>query len=151
MNFMLLEAFPLTPNGKIDRNALPVPDTVRPELEATFVAPRTPMEEVLAGIWATVLGIERVSVHDNFFELGGHSLLATQVISRARTAFRVELSLRSLFTMPTVAGLAEVINSLKENNSEARPSMIGRVSRDKYRVQVSSGHMAEVSQSFEQA
>jgi amino acid adenylation domain-containing protein len=148
--FVMLSALPLTPNGKVDRQALPVPEAVRPEFEATFVAPRTPVEEVLAGIWATVLRIERVGVHDNFFELGGHSLLATQVISRARAAFQVELSLRSLFAMPTVAGLAEVINTLKENNSEAWTSMIGRVSRDRYRVQVSSGRMTEISQSLEQ-
>ena len=65
---MLLDALPLTPNGKVDRRALPAPDRAQPELESTFVAPRTPVEEVLAGIWAEVLGLERVGVHDNFFD-----------------------------------------------------------------------------------
>ena len=111
--FMFLDALPLTPNGKVDRQALPAPDRVRPELESTFVAPRTPVEEVLAGIWAKVLGLEQVGIHDNFFELGGHSLLATQVISRLRDAFQVELPLRSLFEVPTVADLAERVETVR--------------------------------------
>src|SRR5262249_15934002 len=82
--FVELAALPLTVNGKIDRAALPAPDGVRPELAAGYVAPRTTTEELLAGIWADVLGIDRVGVHDDFFELGGHSLLATQVTSRAQ-------------------------------------------------------------------
>jgi len=107
--FVLLDKLPRTPNGKVDRRALPVPDKTRPELEETFVAPRTPVEEVLAGIWAEVLGLDRVGVQDNFFELGGHSLLATQVISRVRDAFSVELSLYSLFEAPTISRLGEKI------------------------------------------
>src|SRR5262249_45295731 len=76
--FVLLEALPLTPSGKVDRKALPAPDNARPELEEAYVAPRTPVERGLADLWAEVLGLERVGVHDNFFELGVHSLLATQ-------------------------------------------------------------------------
>jgi acyl carrier protein len=83
-----------------------MPDQARPELERIYVAPRNPVEEVVAGIWAEVLKLERVGVHDNFFELGGHSLLATRVISRVRAALRMELSLRSLFESPTVAELS---------------------------------------------
>jgi amino acid adenylation domain-containing protein len=104
--FVLLESLPLTPNGKIDRHALPTPNQQYPSVGSTFVAPRTPVEEVLAEIWAEVLGLEQVGTHDNFFELGGHSLKATQVISRVRHALAIELPLRGLFETPTVAGLA---------------------------------------------
>ncbi len=104
--FVVLDALPLTPSGKVDRRALPAPDQARPELKGTYVAPRNPVEEVVAGIWAEVLKLERVGIHDNFFELGGHSLLATRVISRVRAGLRVELPLRSLFESPTVAELS---------------------------------------------
>ncbi len=104
--FVVLDALPLTPSGKVDRRALPAPDQARPELEGTYVAPRNSVEEVVAGIWAEVLKLERVGIHDNFFELGGHSLLATRVISRVRAGLRVELPLRSLFESPTVAELS---------------------------------------------
>lgn len=104
--FMFLDSLPLTPNGKLDRKALPVPDQTRPELAETYTAPRTPVEKLLAQIWAVVLKLDKVGIHDNFFRLGGHSLLATQVISRAREAFQVELPVRALFEAPTVAELA---------------------------------------------
>jgi len=104
--FVLLDDLPLSPNGKVDRRALPQPDPMRPKLENRFVAPRTPIEESLVGIWSEVLGLERVGIHDNFFELGGHSLLATRVVARVRSVFQAELPLRSLFESPTVAGLA---------------------------------------------
>jgi hypothetical protein len=87
--FMILDALPLTPNGKVNRRALPLPDRARPELEDAFIAPHSPVEDVLAGIWAQVLDLEQVGIHDNFFELGGHSLTATQVMSRLREAFRI--------------------------------------------------------------
>jgi non-ribosomal peptide synthetase component F/acyl carrier protein len=109
--FVLLEALPLTPNGKVDRQALPTPNQSRPELETTFVAPHTAVETVLTEILAEVLAVERVGIHDNFFELGGHSLLATQVVSRLHGAFRVELPLHSFFETPTVAGLANSIET----------------------------------------
>ena len=102
----MLHAFPLTAHGKVDRRALPAPDQPHPESAETFLAPRTSIEQVLASIWAEVLGLERVGVHDDFFELGGHSLLATQAISRIREAFQIELPLRSLFEAPTIANLA---------------------------------------------
>ena len=104
--FVLLDALPLMPSGKVDRRALPAPDQVRPELGEAFIAPRTPVEEVLAGIWADVLRLEQVGIHDNFFELGGHSLIAMQIMSRVCRTFQVELPLRTLFATPTVAGLA---------------------------------------------
>ena len=69
--FVLLDTLPLTPNGKVDRHALPAPDTTRPDLDKAYVAPRTPVEQLLAEIWRHVLGLEQVGIHDNFFELGG--------------------------------------------------------------------------------
>ena len=105
--FVFIEAFPLTPNGKIDRKALPAPKDAQPQLKPAFVAPRTHIEEVLARNWAEVLGVERVGIHDNFFDLDGHSLLATRVTSGILQAFNVELPLRSIFESPTVATLAE--------------------------------------------
>jgi acyl carrier protein len=107
--FVVLEALPLTPNGKVDRKVLPAPDQSRPELEQGYQAPRTPAEEMLAEIWREVLKLERIGIHDNFFDLGGHSLLATQVISRVRARFQMNLPLRTLFEMPTIAELANVI------------------------------------------
>ena len=104
--FVSLDSLPLTPSGKVDRKALPAPDSERPDFENAFVAPRTPIENVLAGIWCEILGLKEVGIHDNFFELGGHSLLATQVMSRLRKAFEVEIPLRTLFEKPTIAGLA---------------------------------------------
>src|SRR4028119_825011 len=95
--FVQLSALPLTPNGKIDRRALPAPDTSRPSGEGAYVAPQTPVEEMVAGIWTDVLEVKQVSIHDNFFDLGGHSLLATQLISRLRDTFGVDFPLRGLF------------------------------------------------------
>jgi len=104
--YVLLETLPLTPSGKVDRRALPKLNLDRSALENAYEGPRSPVEDLLAGIWCDVLGLKKVGIHDNFFELGGHSLLATQVISRLRKAFHVEIPLRSLFEMPTIAGLA---------------------------------------------
>ena len=127
--FVFLDVLPLTPNGKVDRRALPAPDQARPKLEETLVEPRNPIEEALARIWAQVLGLERVGVDDNFFDLGGHSLLATQVISRVREAYQVELSLRSLFETPTVAGLADAVQQAKESGGESPAPKISPASR----------------------
>jgi amino acid adenylation domain-containing protein/non-ribosomal peptide synthase protein (TIGR01720 family) len=107
-SFVILKSLPLTANGKLDRNALPAPEEVVSR-ETSFIAPRTPVEEVLAGIWTQLLGVKQVSIDDNFFELGGHSLLATQVISRIRTTFNVEISLPQLFESANLAALAAQI------------------------------------------
>ena len=107
---VFLDALPMTPNGKVDRRALPTPDWGAPgwghSSTEPDVAARTPIEELLVDVWQQVLGIERVGIHDNFFSLGGHSLLATQVVSRIRTLLGIELPLQHLFESPTVAGLA---------------------------------------------
>lgn len=110
--FVSLDHLPLTKNGKVDRRMLPAPEALRPDLEARYVAPRTPAEEVLAEIWESVLGVERVGVHDNFFDLGGHSLLATQVVSRVRHAFSIELPVRKLFEEPSIAGFARIVDAV---------------------------------------
>ncbi len=107
--FVFLDALPVTPRGKIDRQALPAPDRSRAEADDFFEAPRNQSEELVARIWSSVLRRAPVGVHDDFFDLGGHSLLATQVMSRIRETFQVELPLRSLFEAPTVAGLARRI------------------------------------------
>ena len=108
--FTELADLPLTPAGKLDRAALPAPGAGRPETgERVRGAARPRREELLAGIWAQVLGIDRVGAEDNFFALGGHSLLATRVISRVREVLGTEVPLAALFDHPTVAGLAAVI------------------------------------------
>jgi acyl carrier protein len=107
--FVLLKAMPLTPNGKVDRRALPAPDTAARNLATGFVSPRTPLEAKLVQIWSEVLGTERIGVKDNFFELGGHSLLATQVVSRINSALGFGLSVQKMFEFPTVAGLASYL------------------------------------------
>lgn len=126
-SIVTLKTLPLNPNGKVDRWQLPAPEQVQPL--ASFVAPRTNVEQVIAGIWAEVLSLERVGIHDNFFELGGHSLLATQVISRLRQAFQVELPLRYLFDSPTVADLAVAIAQklAEQTNNELLEQMLAEL------------------------
>ncbi|MFP5270445.1 amino acid adenylation domain-containing protein [Coleofasciculus sp.] len=118
---MVLDKLPLTPNGKINRRALPAPDWSQRNPEQTYIAPRTPIEEVIAGIWTQVLGVQQVGVEDNFFDLGGHSLSATQVISRVRNVFPVELPLRTLFESPTVASLADSIQTIQDSHLHLPP------------------------------
>ncbi|MFZ5515905.1 MAG: amino acid adenylation domain-containing protein [Candidatus Zhuqueibacterota bacterium] len=126
---VLLESLPKTPNGKIDRRALPSPEFGRPELESVFVAPRTPAEELIADIWSQVLHVRKVGAFDSFFELGGHSLLATQVVSRVRDVFQVELPLRSLFESPTVAAFAQHIEQAKMAEKGIQAPPIRKTSR----------------------
>ncbi len=119
---MLLEALPQTPNGKIDRRALPAPDWSNFVHAETFVAPRTPVEQQLAEIWAEILRLEKVGIHDNFFGLGGHSLLATQIMSRTTQALSVEVPLRTLFELPTIEALADRIETIRWVTSAAEES-----------------------------
>ncbi|HEY0602366.1 MAG TPA: amino acid adenylation domain-containing protein [Herpetosiphonaceae bacterium] len=107
--FVFLDMLPMTTNGKIDRRALPAPVLEPDDGAQADAGPRTPTEELLATIWATVLGRERIGLHETFVDLGGHSLLATRVIARVRAAFQVDLPLTSLFESPTVAGVARQI------------------------------------------
>jgi len=127
--FVTLRELPLTANGKVDRRALPAPES-RLLAQRSYVAPRSSVEEMVAGIWSEVLHLERVSIHDNFFDLGGHSLLATQVISRVRQRFQVELPLRTMFEVPTVAQSAQSIAQALEAGAGLSAPPIGRVSRE---------------------
>jgi len=112
--FVPMSSLPMTPNGKINRRALPAPEWGAQGTGEGYVGPRTPVEDVLCGIWAQVLGVERVGINDNFFDLGGHSLLATQIMSRVRDVFRVEVPLRVLFETPTVTGLAQAVEQARQ-------------------------------------
>ena len=105
--FVTLDKIPLTVNGKVDRRALPLPDALRPKLAVVYEVPRTANEQILADIWAQLLGLQEIGVHDSFFELGGDSILAIQVIARARQA-GLHLTPRQLFQEPTIAGLVTV-------------------------------------------
>ncbi|HET6975220.1 MAG TPA: amino acid adenylation domain-containing protein [Pyrinomonadaceae bacterium] len=128
--FVILDELPLTPNGKVDRRALPAPAEIQAQSDDGYVAPRTPIEELLAGIWAEVLKIERVSTDDNFFELGGHSLLVTRLVSRAQAHFGVELPLKLFFESSTLASqAAQVEAALRTDNGLHAPPIVP-VSRD---------------------
>ncbi|MDT0527968.1 amino acid adenylation domain-containing protein [Micromonospora sp. DSM 115977] len=113
--WMVLDALPLTTSKKVDRRALPAPTPVRADPGRAYEAPRTPLEEAVADIWATVLEVDRVGVHDDFFDLGGHSLLATRVLAHLRQGFDLDLPLRLLFEQTTVADLADAVQTAIEN------------------------------------
>ena len=112
--FVTLKVFPLTANGKIDYQALPTPEQIRPELEQLYIAPRSPEEAQLGILWTEVLGLEKIGIYDNFFELGGHSLLITQLLAKVRNTFEVDLPLKDLFDAPTIAELAQRLEILKD-------------------------------------
>ena len=118
--FVVLDALPVTANGKLDRRALPAPVW---GAGAGFAAPRTPVEEALAAIWSQLLGVARVGREDSFFALGGHSLLATQMVSRVREALGVELPLRALFERPKLADLAAAVVALAGRRRTAQPAL----------------------------
>jgi hypothetical protein len=110
--FVFLDAFPLTQNGKVDRKALPAPTRDEVPAGRAFVAPRTDTEKTLAGIWAPLLNLERIGVHDDVFDLGANSLVGMRAVTQIRRVFDVNVQLRNLFERPTVAGLAETIERL---------------------------------------
>jgi amino acid adenylation domain-containing protein len=118
--YVILDAMPLLPNGKIDRRALPTPDKSRPDLQAAFVSPRNDIEKEVVGIWERVLRLNQVGVHDNFFDLGGHSLLATRIISKLRDVFKIDFPLRLLFDSPTAAALAVKICQFQNENNDRK-------------------------------
>ena len=128
-SFVTLDTFPLTPNGKVDRNALPAPEHTRPKLEETYVAPRTEIERTLVAIWQEVLHLKKVGIHDNFFEIGGYSLLAIQVISRINKAFQVDLPLPPFFENPTISGLSKTIEKVSNSGVVFQVPQIAPISR----------------------
>jgi amino acid adenylation domain-containing protein/non-ribosomal peptide synthase protein (TIGR01720 family) len=127
--FIPLAALPMTPNGKIDRRALPAPDWTRRAPGKAFVAPQTPEEQTLAAIWAQALGIEHIGRDDHFFELGGHSLLGTQLISRVRETWRIDLPLRALFESPTLSDMARRIATATHQEASQEAPIL-RISRE---------------------
>jgi acyl carrier protein len=124
--FVFLDALPSTPNGKVDRDALPAPDTGPAPSPAAFVGPRSDTEVALVRIWADVLRVQNVGVHDDFFQLGGHSLLALQVMGRVRETFKADLPLRTLFDFPTVVGLAMAIDKAPRSGAAEPIKKIAR-------------------------
>src|SRR6185295_501371 len=129
-DLVILDEFPLTPNGKLDKRALPSPQRGIARPAGELPTARTVVEEVLAGIFGEVLGQQQVDAWDNFFDLGGHSLLASQVISRVREAFAVQLQLRELFESPTVSGLAAIIEAAQREDKGISIPPLLRVPRD---------------------
>jgi thioesterase domain-containing protein/acyl carrier protein len=118
--FVVLDAMPLTSNGKVDRKALPAPEVAHDE--SGYVAPVTTTEKAIAAVWAEVLKVDRVGVTDDFFELGGHSLLATQLVSQLRKRSVTDLELRDLFSYPTLGALAAFVDSSKV--SDLHPNLV---------------------------
>ena len=147
--FIMLDALPLTPSGKIDRKALPRPDRVRPQRETAFVAARTPLEEDLVNIWRELLGIEQIGIHDKFFELGGHSLLLTRLASRIHRTFGVEVPLRVLFNTPTVVDMTTAIAARQvehEDQTEADQLLaeLKKLSPDEVKALLEAEELIEV-------
>ena len=124
-NYMMLEEFPLTPNRKINRKALPVPDKIRPDLD-NFVIPKTKNEQEIAQVWQEVLQVEKIGIHDNFFDLGGHSLLMVKVHSKLREKFSRDVSLVEMFRHPTISALVKYFSetSNKEQPDDSRNEQI---------------------------
>lgn len=118
--FIRLDKFPLTPNGKVDRRALPPPTAENVQAARNFVAPQTDVQKQLANIWMELLNLDQIGLHDEFFELGGHSLLALRAVSRIRDIFNVEVPLETLFLQPTIAGLAEAVEDAKAKEQRAK-------------------------------
>lgn len=109
--FVILDVFPLTPSGKVDRRALPIPEWTRVE-EGAYVAPRTPVEMQLSGLWAELLGVEKISVHDTFFSLGGHSILAVQLTYLIQERLNIDIELSQFLKKSTIAGLADLVEQM---------------------------------------
>jgi amino acid adenylation domain-containing protein/FkbM family methyltransferase len=147
--FLMLDALPLTPSGKINRKALPLPDRAQPQRETAFIAARTPLEEDLVNIWRELLGVEQIGIHDRFFELGGHSLLLTRLASRIHRTFGVEVPLRVLFNTPTVVDMTQAIAARQvehEDQAEANDLLaeLRKLSPDEVKALLAAEDLIEV-------
>ncbi|ASS75459.1 hypothetical protein CIG75_11045 [Tumebacillus algifaecis] len=131
--YVRLEAMPLTPSGKVDRKALPAPQSAAFSSEQSYVPPSTPLELALTSIWKDILSVEEVSIQDNFFTLGGHSLLATQLVSRVITDLKVKFTLRDVFSNPTVRDMAHYLQhqSAVVNDRQFAPILPGTRERER--------------------
>ncbi|NKQ35830.1 MAG: amino acid adenylation domain-containing protein [Chloroflexi bacterium] len=118
--FIPLKTLPLSPSGKVDRNALPAPNSQRPELDTAYIQPRNELEQMIAAIWQTSLGVEKVGIQDNFFDLGGHSLMLAQVHNRLQEELQADLPMMELFRFPTIKALADYLS----DRSKQRSSLI---------------------------
>jgi acyl carrier protein len=127
--FVVLDRLPRTPNGKLDRRALPVPAGELLAGSSAYIAPHTPIQTILAEMWGEALLTTQVSIHDNFFDLGGHSLNATRIVSRIRQAFQITLAVRDLFGAPTVAALADYLVA-----TETQPGRTDKIARTLQRL-----------------
>jgi amino acid adenylation domain-containing protein len=145
--FVTLNALPQTANGKVDRNALPPPDGIRPELVKGFVEPRSELEGLVAKVWREVLKLDKIGIHDNFFDLGGHSLLATQIVSKVRGELCLEVPVRLLFEAPTVAKLSAGIEGLRKAGLPNSLSAIVKLPRpERVPLSVTQEHLWRIEQ-----
>ena len=117
--YVLLNAIPLTPNGKVNKKALPVPESIVIEIESNFIAPKTSIEKTLSEHWASLLNVKQVGLNDNFFELGGDSLLAIQVLCHIMESFKIQLPLHTIFRAPSIGQLTKII---EESNNSTIPN-----------------------------
>jgi acyl-coenzyme A synthetase/AMP-(fatty) acid ligase/acyl carrier protein len=149
-DYVVVDAFPLLPSGKVDRRTLALQNSARPIGHGGHVAPQTPTQERLAVIWRKLLGIEDVGITDNFFQMGGHSLMVMQVLARIRKEFEVEVPIRSLFEDPTIKGLAKEVEEAKAKGIKAlapiSPFLQGRHSHDRLRLQVNKMSREEIEE-----
>ncbi len=141
--FVLLDAFPLTPNGKIDRKGLPAPDLSNNSAE--YLAPETSTEKVLADIWCGLLKVEKVGINDNFFNLGGHSLLATQLISKISKKFDISLEISDFFISPILSDFSKIID-LKISNKILEKNEKTILLKDKINERLNKMSLEEISE-----
>ncbi len=153
-DYLVVDAFPLLPSGKVDRKALLLLSSARPIGGRGYVAPQTPTQERLAAIWRNLLKIEQAGITDNFFELGGHSLMVMQVVARIRKEFELEVPIRSLFEDPTIKGLAKDVEEAKAKGIKASASIssfvAGQNDPDRLRLQVEKMSREELEEMLRQ-